>query len=110
MGRIGRLLGAALAISAAQAAAAGADTGEPGWSGEGALSAGATSGNTETVDAGLSIKLGFEAGRWENAAEASFDYAEKEGKKSKSRAFAGYQLQRAFANRAFTFLRTSWEE
>ena len=51
---------AALAgLSIAPAAAA-----DDGWTGEGSFSAGYTTGNTETADLGLGVKLNRELGLW----------------------------------------------
>jgi putative salt-induced outer membrane protein len=102
-----RLLGFAWLLSAIAAPAAYA---EPGWSGEGALSGGVTTGNTETTDVGVSLKAQYETGRYTNHGEFTFDYADQDDVESKNRAYGAYQLDSAFTDRFFGFFRTSYEE
>lgn len=101
-----RLLGAACAVTAITAPA----FAEPGWSGEGALAAGFTTGNTETTDVGIGVEIHFEGPRYSHHGEVAFDYAEQDGLKSKNRAFAAYQLDRVLTERWFAFGRVSYEQ
>lgn len=82
---------------------------DPGWSGEGALSAGVTTGNTETTDIGAGLKLAYEAGRWTHTGEVRFDYAEQDGLETKNRVVGAYQLNRDLTERLFAFARASHE-
>ncbi len=101
-----RLFGAACAISVLSSPAALAD---PGWSGEGALAAGLTTGNTETTDVGLGLEVEYEGGVYTHHGELAFDYAEQDGLESKNRIFGAYQLDRQLSDRLFGFFRTSYE-
>ena len=79
------------------------------WTGEGSFSAGFTTGNTETTDLGLGVKLAREAGPWTVALEAAADYAETEGQETKNRMFIAGQLNRDFSDRLYGFGRASYE-
>ncbi|MEM0985891.1 MAG: DUF481 domain-containing protein [Pseudomonadota bacterium] len=81
----------------------------PGWSGEGSLAAGVTTGNTETADVGIGLKLARTATVWKSAFEGFADYAEAEGQETKNRIFVAGQLDRQLTDRAFTFGRVSHE-
>ena len=62
------LLSAALVLS--MSVAANAEEAKSGWTGEGQLSAGQTSGNTDTRDIGLGLKLTNTIGKWAVGGEA----------------------------------------
>ena len=47
---------------------------EDGWSGEAALSAGLTTGNTETSEAGLAVDVDRASGAWNFGLQLSGDY------------------------------------
>ena len=66
------------------------------WSGEGSLSAGITTGNTETSDVGVGLDLTRDGGDWKQTAEISMDYAKTDGAESKNRFFSALQLDRGF--------------
>ena len=108
-------LAAALPIIAALAASpAMADEDTPGaqdspWSGEGSISAGVTTGNTDTTDIAIALKLQLDQGDWTHKAKFSFDYAEQQSIESKNRGLLAYQLNWAMSERAFAFGRTSYE-
>ncbi|MEZ5947052.1 MAG: DUF481 domain-containing protein [Hyphomonas sp.] len=86
-----------------------AEDGASGWTGEGSLSAGFTTGNTETKDLGLGLKLNKEAGVWTYGLEAAADYGEIDGLESKNRLFAGLNVDRAINDKLFGFGRVSHE-
>jgi putative salt-induced outer membrane protein len=85
------------------------DTAPNGWTGEGSLSAGYTTGNTETKDLGLGVKLNKEAGVWAFGIEAAADYGEIDGEESKNRIYAGLTADREINDRLFGFGRVSHE-
>ncbi|MEM6534110.1 MAG: DUF481 domain-containing protein [Pseudomonadota bacterium] len=79
------------------------------WSGEGAFSAGATTGNTETTDIGLSLDLERTGRVWSLGLEGSSDYGESDGEKNKSRIFLGANLDRQLSDRLFSYGAVSYE-
>lgn len=80
------------------------------WTGEGSLTAGISTGNAETVDLGLALKLNKAAGAWNFAAEGSYDYGEVEGVESRNRYLVGGQAGRDITDRLFGLGRASYEE
>lgn len=80
-----------------------ADEVDSSWTGEGSLSAGETSGNTDTRDIGLGLKLAKQSGLWVFGGEASADYGEIDGVESKNRIFAGLNVDRQINDRLFGF-------
>ena len=84
---------AAIALCASPALAQ-----EPTWTGEGSFSAGYTTGNTETTDLGVGLKLARDAGKWRQSGEFSSDYGETDGDETKNRIFAAGQVDRRFEN------------
>ncbi len=81
-----------------------------GWTGEGSLSAGVTTGNTETTDLGLGIDLGRDLGLWAVGLQASADYGETDGAETKNRIFLGTNLDRQINDRLFGFGQLSYEK
>jgi putative salt-induced outer membrane protein len=81
-----------------------------GWGGEGSANAGFASGNSETADVGISLKLNYRDERWRNGIEFQYDYAEQNGEESKNRFFVSYQLDRDFSRTLFGYLRSSYEQ
>lgn len=86
-----------------------ADTG-PVWSGEGSLSAGVTTGNTDTADVGVALKVQREDAEWKYATEGGYDYAEIDGTSSRNRWYVSGQVDRKFSEKLYAFARTSYEE
>lgn len=82
---------------------------ELGWSGEGSLSAGTTSGNTETSDVGIGLKAARTTQLWTTGIEAFADYAETDGLETKNRLFLAGQLDRQLTDRSYAFGRLSHE-
>ncbi len=85
------------------------DAPPPAWTGEGAFAAGFTSGNTETTDLGLGLKLRHEAGDWVQAGEFVADYGETEDVETKNRLFAAGQVDRIFDDKLSGYGRLTWE-
>ena len=79
------------------------------WSGEGAFSAGATTGNTETSDLGVSLDLERTAQIWSLGLTGSSDYGESEGEKNKSRIFLGMNLDRQLNDKLFGYGSLTYE-
>ena len=79
------------------------------WTGEGSLSAGYTTGNTETTDVGLAVNLNRELGLWTYSAEAAADYGETDSVETRNRWFLAGEVDRQLGDRLFGFGRTSYE-
>lgn len=99
----------ALSIVAAPAGAQEEDA-KTGWTGEGSVSAGVTTGNTETTDLGVGINMTREEGVWAFGVEALADYGEIEGAESKNRWFLAGNVDRQINDRLFGFGRASYEK
>ncbi|GGB61947.1 MULTISPECIES: DUF481 domain-containing protein [Henriciella] len=80
------------------------------WTGEGSLSAGYTTGNTETTDLGLALKLNREVGIWTYTGEAAADYGETDSVETKNRFFLAGEVDRQLGDKLFGFARTSYEK
>ncbi|MFT4954405.1 MAG: putative salt-induced outer membrane protein [Brevundimonas sp.] len=80
------------------------------WTGEGSFGAGVTTGNTDTSDFGLGLKLGRQAGPWTVSLEAVAEYAETDGAETKNRMFFAGQVDRDFTDRIYGFGRASYEQ
>lgn len=80
-----------------------------GWSGEGSLSAGVTTGNTETTDLGLGLDVARTMDVWTIGLQASADYGETDGAETKNRVFLGTNLDRQINDRLFGFGQLSYE-
>ena len=82
---------------------------EDGWSGEAALSAGLTTGNTETSEAGLAVDVDRASGAWNFGLQLSGDYGEEDGIESRNRYFLAGDVEHDFNDTMFTFGRASYE-
>lgn len=80
-----------------------------GWSGEGSLSAGTTTGNTETTDIGLGLDVAREFDVWTIGFQASADYGETDGLETRNRIFLGTNLDRQINDRLFGFGQLTYE-
>lgn len=79
------------------------------WTGEGSLSAGLNTGNTETSDIGIGIKMSHETQAWRNNFEIIADYGTKNGSETKDRTFFAGQSDRILNDQLFGFGRVSHE-
>lgn len=79
------------------------------WTGEGAFNAGVTSGNTETTDLGVALKVKHEGDQWKQAAEFAGDYGKTDDVESKNRLFAAGQIDRTFNEQWAGYGRLTWE-
>lgn len=99
----------ALLFLTAATAPAFAQDATPEWTGEGALNAGVTTGNTETTDFGVAVKLKHTGDQWTQSGEFLADYAETDSIETKNRVFAAGQVDRVFDERWSGYGRLSWE-
>lgn len=104
-----RTTAALVASAAIMVSPALAQDDENGWSGEGSFSAGTTTGNTETTDLGLGLKLAKKANAWTYSGEAVADYGEIDGLESRNRTFLAGSVDRQINDRLFGFGRVSYE-
>ena len=81
-----------------------------GWTGEGNLGAGITTGNTDTVDVGISLKVAKEFGPWKLAADGGYDFGQVDGIDNRNRWWVGSQVNRDFTDRLYGFGDISYEE
>ncbi|HAY07332.1 MAG TPA: DUF481 domain-containing protein [Hyphomonas sp.] len=79
------------------------------WKGEGSFSAGLNTGNTETSDLGIGLKMARETQVWKNSVEFVADYGTKNGSETKNRMFFAGQTNRTLNDDAFVFARVSHE-
>ena len=86
------------------AAPATADGYFSGWEGEASLAGSNTTGNTETTDIGVALKLAKEADIWRHKFKALADYGETDNEKNKQRFSLGYQLDRDLNDRTYVFV------
>jgi putative salt-induced outer membrane protein len=90
---------AILALSAGTAQAQMLD----GWTGEASLTGSKTTGNTDTTDLGLGLKLNKEAGEWRHKFNALADFGEVDDVKNKQRYALGYQIDRDINDRTYVY-------
>jgi putative salt-induced outer membrane protein len=101
------LFGALAAFVAFAAAPAFA---EDGLTGEGSLSAGVTTGNTDTKDLGAALKLANQFGDWRAKGQLAADYGETDDTETRNRFLAAAQLDRDLSERFYVFGRASYEQ
>lgn len=76
---------------------------EDGWTGEASASGSKTTGNTETTDIGLAVKLAKKADVWRHKFDASGDFGKVSGIENKRRFDLGYQLDRDVSDRLYVY-------
>lgn len=90
-----------------------------GWTGEGALGAGITTGNTENIDVGIGVKLAKEFDPWKVSLEGGYDFARQtvdintdaeDSVTTVNRWYLGGQAQRNFTDRLYGFGNIRYEE
>ena len=74
-----------------------------GWSGEASLTGSRTTGNTETTDVGLGIKLNKEGSTWSHQFRGTADFGRVSGENNKERYTIGYQINRNITDRLYVF-------
>ncbi|RYG32662.1 MAG: DUF481 domain-containing protein, partial [Burkholderiales bacterium] len=96
------------ALAAVPALPAMAQT-EDKWTGEGAFNAGFTTGNTETRDAGVAVKVKHVGGVWTQVGELAFDYGDTDEIETKNRIFGSGQIDRSFGTQWSGYTRLTGE-
>ncbi len=81
----------------------------PEWEGEGSLSAGYTTGNTETTDFGAGVKLKHNGELWTQSGQFSADYGETDSVETKNRLAAAGQVDRILSERLSAYGRGTGE-
>jgi putative salt-induced outer membrane protein len=81
-----------------------------GWTGEGALSVGVTSGNTDTTDVAAGLKGQRQFGDWRAKANIAGEYGENSSVETRNRFLVGAQLDRDFTDRFYGYGRGSYEK
>lgn len=74
-----------------------------GWAGEASLSGSKTTGNTDTTDAGLGLKLAKTGDVWTHKFDANADYGKADGETNKQRYNLGYQIDREINERTYVY-------
>ena len=74
-----------------------------GWTGEASLTGSKTTGNTDTTDIGLGLKLNKEADVWRHKFKALADLGRADGLTNKKRYNLGYQIDRDFNDRLYGY-------
>lgn len=74
-----------------------------GWAGEASLTGSQTTGNTETTDVGLGLKLAKDGDIWRHKFNASADYGRAAGSTNKQRFVLGYQIDRDISERLYAY-------
>jgi putative salt-induced outer membrane protein len=74
-----------------------------GWSGEASLTGAVTTGNTETTDLGLGLKLAKESGGWRHKFDALGDLGRASGEVNRRRYDIGYQIDRDLSDRLYVY-------
>ncbi len=76
---------------------------DDGWSGEASLAGGKTTGNTDTEDLSLGLKLAKEGDKWRHKFDALADFGKVSGIKTKQRFALGYQIDRDLNDRTYVY-------
>jgi len=92
----------AAVLLAATTAAANAQLTE-GWTGEASLTGSKTTGNTETTDIGLGLKLNKEGDLWRHKFKALADLGRADGETNKRRYNLGYQIDRDIYDHLYVY-------
>ena len=95
----------ALALMAVPAVAQDTD----GWSGEGTISAGFTSGNTSTTDIGVGLSGELRFGPWTAKAQVNVDFGKNNGVQNRNRWELAGQLNRDLNERFYIYGRGAYE-
>ena len=76
---------------------------QDGWTGEASLSGSRTTGNTDTTDLGLALKLERDTETWGHSLYGTIDFGRVDGEQNKERYTVGYQLDRNLTERLYVF-------
>lgn len=105
-----KLIVALFGLAMAGTASAQSNGWADGWSGEGNLGAGVTTGNTDTIDVGIGLKLAKDFDPWKVSVEGGYDFGQVDGVDNRNRWYVGGQGQRDFTDRIYGFVNASYEE
>jgi putative salt-induced outer membrane protein len=81
-----------------------------GLSGETSVAGTAKTGNTDSTDLGLGLKLRHETERWRQIFGGTYDWGSADGQDTKNRLAATYELARRVNHRLYGFGRTAYEQ
>ncbi|MBI1341267.1 DUF481 domain-containing protein [bacterium] len=81
-----------------------------GWSGEGNVSAGLTTGNTETTDLAAGLKLERDLGAWKFKGALNAEYGETDSAQTRNRWGLAAQADRDLSERYYAYGRGSFEQ
>lgn len=81
-----------------------------GWTGEGSLGGGITTGNTDTVDIDVGVNVAKETPTWKYAAEGGYNFGQVDGEDARNRWFVAGQVDRNFGERWYSFGRLTYEQ
>lgn len=81
-----------------------------GWSGQGELGGGFTSGNTDESTVGIRFRLEREAVLWTHEFDLLFDFTETDGQTTKQRLDTTYKLNRSLTERLYAFGLVNYED
>ncbi len=73
------------------------------FSGEASLTGGKTTGNTDTEDLALGLKLAKDGDKWRHKFDALVDYGKVDGSSNKQRFATGYQIDRDISERTYVY-------
>ena len=104
------LLAATASIALAFSASAQDEDPPKGWTGEGQLGAGITTGNTDTVDISVGAKLARQYERWKVSLNGGYDFGQVDGVDNRSRWYVGANAQRDITDRLYGFTNVSYEQ
>lgn len=74
-----------------------------GWTGEASLAGSKTTGNTDTTDIGVAIRLKKETNKWRHNFYGTADFGENDDETNKERFTVGYKLDRDLTERLYTW-------
>lgn len=78
------------------------------WSGEASLTGSKTTGNTDTTDIGLGLKLENDDDKWRHKFKATADFGEVNGVSNRERFLLAYQVERDISDRLYGFARADF--
>ncbi len=79
-----------------------------GWGGEASVAGSKTSGNTDTTDIGLALRLNKTDGGWKHNFDTTYDLGKVSGIDNKNRWFIGYKLDRQINDRLYGYGNVSY--
>ncbi|MBL4595506.1 MAG: DUF481 domain-containing protein [Robiginitomaculum sp.] len=74
-----------------------------GWGGEASLSGSQTTGNTDTTDIGIALRLSKTNGPWKSKFDTTYDLGQASGVNNQNRWTIGYQLDRKISEKMYVY-------